>query len=99
MSSAKPGIKNLKAKLLQARNWHRNRNRTARQFSESAGDCLHALENLGLAQGVIARFGATVDPFNQIVGHRIATPFEPEMDVRLAAHRTDVDYLLHAKNV
>src|SRR5437899_2278225 len=58
----------------------------------------HALQNLRLAEGVVAGFGSLVDALHQIVLRRDAAPLQPEQHIRLPAHRTDINNLLQPKH-
>src|SRR5437879_3206543 len=59
----------------------------------------HALENLSLAERVVALLGALVDAVDNVVGSRNIVALKPEEHVRLATHRSDVDDLVKPEHV
>src|SRR5215471_13307313 len=65
----------------------------------SSGLCLKALENLLLAQSVVALLGALVDAVDYIICRWDAVPLQPEQHVRFPAHGADVDDLIQAEHM
>src|SRR5450432_1082738 len=61
------------------------------------GRRIRAVQNFGFTQSVVALLGALVDAVDNVIGRSQAAPFQPKDHVRLAAHRPDVDSLLHPK--
>jgi len=60
---------------------------------------LDALQNFRLAKGVVGCFRAPVNALYNVVGNGDAPPVKLIKDVRLAAHRPDVNHLLEAKHM
>src|ERR1035441_3626861 len=105
MDSGRHGTRNWRERRCQVRNWRGSRSRDSIFRPSETGQApslrrwLHALQDFGFAQRVVARLGALEDALDYLIVHRKTTALQPEKNIRFSAHRADVDDLFEAEVV
>src|SRR5450432_2697991 len=63
------------------------------RFGNAKGPGLEAGTDFGFGQGVVGGFGEGVDAVDEFIGRWNVMPTQPKNNIRLPAHRPDVDGL------